>query len=136
MTSQKLLQQKYTNSNLGRVQNLVNKKSWLHTDYSQKNIQIPTTILAIIFWDVLMFHKIFLSPQVKRIVIISNKHGIYELPNELPNDFRVRILGNQEMSGRSQIFKELYPSVQSSSQNESFVNTSKNSSKNEIKLFP
>ena len=83
-----------------------------------------------------MFHKIFLSPQVKRIVIISNKHGIYELPNELPNDFRVRILGNQEISGRSQIFKELYPSVQSSSQNESFVNTSKNSSKNEIKLFP
>ena len=47
------------------------------------------TILAIIFWDFLMFYQTFLSPQVKRIVIISNKHGIYELPNELPNDLRM-----------------------------------------------
>ena len=39
-----------------------------------------------------MFDKIFVSPQVKRIVIISNKHGIYELPHELPNDLRK--LGN------------------------------------------
>ena len=31
---------------------------------------------------------------MKRIVIISNKHGIYELPHELPNDLRFRILGN------------------------------------------
>ena len=44
------------------------------------------TILAIIFWDILMFDKIFVLPQVKRIVITSNKHGIYELPHELPND--------------------------------------------------
>ena len=29
-----------------------------------------------------MFDKILVSPQVKRIVIISNKHGIYELPHE------------------------------------------------------
>ena len=40
--------------------------------------------------DILMFDKIFVSPQVKRIVIISNKHGIYELPNDL----RIRTLGN------------------------------------------
>ena len=53
-----------------------------------------TTILAIIFWDFLMFYQIFLSPQVKRIVIIDNKHGIYELPHTLPNDLRLRILGN------------------------------------------
>ena len=52
------------------------------------------TILPIIFWDILMFDKIFVSPQVKRIVIISNKHGIYELPHELPNDLRLRTLGN------------------------------------------
>ena len=37
-----------------------------------------------------MFDKIFVSTQVKRILIVSNKHGIYELPNELPNDLRVR----------------------------------------------
>ena len=30
-----------------------------------------------------MFDEIFLSPQVKRIMINSNKHGIYELPNDL-----------------------------------------------------
>ena len=41
------------------------------------------TILVIIFWDFLMFYQIFLLPQVKRIVIISNKHGMYELSNEL-----------------------------------------------------
>ena len=40
-----------------------------------------------------MFYEVFLSPQVKRIAIISNKHGIYELPNDLRlNDLRK--LGN------------------------------------------
>ena len=29
-----------------------------------------------------MFDQIFLSPQVKRSVIISNKHSIYKLPND------------------------------------------------------
>ena len=52
------------------------------------------TILAIIFRDLLTFHEIFFSPQVKRIVIISKKHGIYEFPHELPNDLRPKILGN------------------------------------------
>ena len=45
-----------------------------------------------------MFDKIFMSPQVKQILIISNKQGIYELPNEvpnnLPNDLRPRTQGN------------------------------------------
>ena len=35
-----------------------------------------------------MLYQIFLSPQVKRIEIISNKHGIYELSYELTNDLR------------------------------------------------
>ena len=39
-----------------------------------------------------MFYQIFLSPQVKRSAIISNKHGIYELPHELVTDFRLKIL--------------------------------------------
>ena len=43
--------------------------------------------MVIIFWDFLMFNQIFLSPQVKWSVIISNKHGIYELPHELPTAF-------------------------------------------------
>ena len=37
-----------------------------------------------------MFYEIFLSSQVKGWMIITYKHGIYELPNDL----RLRILGN------------------------------------------
>ena len=47
-----------------------------------------------IFWEFLMFNQILLSPQVKRCAIITHKHGIYELPHELPNDLRLSILGN------------------------------------------
>ena len=100
--------------------------------YIEKN----ATILAIIFWDFLMFYQIFVSAQVKWIVIISNKHGIYELPHELPNDLRLRILGNQEILRTSQIFTELQPSAQSSYQNENFVNTSKKLFKNWNWTFP
>ena len=41
-----------------------------------KNLQ------SFIFWDFSMFYQILLSPQVKRCVIITYKHGIYELPND------------------------------------------------------
>ena len=44
--------------------------------------------------DFLLFYQIFLSLQVKPTVIISNKHGIYELSHELPNDLSLKILGN------------------------------------------
>ena len=37
-----------------------------------------------------MFYQIFLSPQVKRIVIISNKHGIYDSTHELQKELRLR----------------------------------------------
>ena len=50
--------------------------------------------------------QVFLSPQLKRFVIISNKYGIYELHHELPNDLRFKILRNLETS-RSQNFIEL-----------------------------
>ena len=33
-----------------------------------------------------MFYQSFFSPQVKRIVVISNEDGIYELPYELTSD--------------------------------------------------
>ena len=42
----------------------------------------------------------FLSPQVKRCAIITYKHGIYELPHELPNDLTLRILGKEQISGK------------------------------------
>ena len=41
-----------------------------------------------------MFYPIFVSSQVEQNVIVSNKHGIYNLPHELPSDLRLRILGN------------------------------------------
>ena len=49
----------------------------------------------------------FFSPQVTGNVIISNKHCIYELPHELPNDLRLKILGNYERLGKSQNIIEL-----------------------------
>ena len=53
------------------------------------------------------WYQIFLSIQVKRSAIISNKKGVYELPQKLPNDLRLRILGNKEKSGKSQNLVEL-----------------------------
>ena len=47
-----------------------------------------------------MFYQIFLSPQMKRYAVITYKHEIYDLPHELPNDLRLRILGNQQKSGK------------------------------------
>ena len=61
-------------------------------------------------------------------MIISNKHGIYELPHELPNDLRLRIFEireNQENVKTSENYI-LVPSPQ----NKSFVNASKNLLKN------
>ena len=46
-----------------------------------------------------MFYQILLSPQVKQSAIISNKQGGYELPHELLNNLRLRILRNKEKSG-------------------------------------
>ena len=45
-------------------------------------------IIFIIFWDLLMFYQIFLSPQKKQCAIITYKQGTYELPHVLPNDLR------------------------------------------------
>ena len=44
-----------------------------------------------------MVDQIFLSPKVKRGLITSNKHGIYQLPSDL---LGLRILGNQEIAGK------------------------------------
>ena len=41
-----------------------------------------------------MFHQIFLSQQAKQNVIISNKHSKCQLPHEMLNDLRLKILGN------------------------------------------
>ena len=43
-----------------------------------------------------MFYEIFLSPQVKGIAIISNKHGINELPHEFLSELRLMDLRKLE----------------------------------------
>ena len=48
--------------------------------------------MEIISWDVLMFCQILLLPQVKRSEII----GVYEMPDELPNDLRLGIIGKKK----------------------------------------
>ena len=55
-----------------------------------KMLKVFPAIFFIIFWDFLMFHQIFLSPQVKRCAIITYKHGICELPHELTKVLRLR----------------------------------------------
>ena len=65
-------------------------------------MRLAATIIFIIFWDFLMFYQIFLLPQVKRSVSISKL-----LSHELPNDLKLRILGNPEKSRKSQNFLKL-----------------------------
>ena len=52
------------------------------------------TMMDIIFSNFLVLYQFFHSPQVKRSVIIRNKHGICELIHEVPNDLRLRISEN------------------------------------------
>ena len=65
------------------------------------------------FWNVTMFYHRPDSPQVKRNVISSIANLVYELPHELPNDLRLRILGNKEILGKSRIWVETLPTAQS-----------------------
>ena len=69
--------------------------------------KIIQTILVIIYGNGLMFEQIFLSPQVKQIVSISNTHGIYKLPHKSTNDLRFSILGSYEILRKSQISIEV-----------------------------
>ena len=52
------------------------------------------SVMAIIFYNFLIFYQIFLSPQVEPNVVIFFEKGIYDLPHELPNNLRLRILQN------------------------------------------
>ena len=62
--------------------------------------------------------------------------GIHAQPHEVPYDIRLRVLENQEISGKSQKCKELLPSAQSSSRNKNFASTSKNLLKKRNWIFP
>ena len=57
-------------------------------------LTLSSTTSFIMFWNFSMFYQTFLSPQLKRCVIITYKHGMYELPHQLLTDLKLRILGN------------------------------------------
>ena len=82
-------------------------QTYLFKSFKKTGSWIKDTIMVIIFWDFLMSDQNFLSPKAKRSVVTSNKHGIYELSDKLPNDLRIRILENQEISRKSWNFIEL-----------------------------
>ena len=54
---------------------------------------------------------------------------MYELPRKLPNNSRLKILGNQERSGKSQSLIELLPRAQSPPKPIFFLYQQKNSEK-------
>ena len=57
------------------------------------NAQSLPTTKVIKFWEFSFFFQIFFLPQVKGSLIITNKLYI-RVAYELPNDVRLRILGN------------------------------------------
>ena len=64
-----------------------------------------------------MFDQIFVSPQVKRSVIICNKRGIYKLPHELGlglglGFYEIRkCQGNLEISLNHSLVPSLSPKI-------------------------
>ena len=52
-----------------------------------------------------MFQQIFLSPQMKRCAIITYKHGMYELLNELPNDLRLNLRKSENIRKVSKLHR-------------------------------
>ena len=112
-------------SNLDQSFNISSEVIWYH-------FRFPHVTKFIMFSDFLMVEQVFLSPQVRQSMIISNKHVIYDFSHKLLNNY----IGSQEISRKSQNFVELLPSALSSSQNEKFVSASKNLLKNKSELFP
>ena len=53
-----------------------------------------------------MFYQILISLQVNGWEIITYKHGIYNFPHELPNDLRLKNLGNLGILGKGLNFIE------------------------------
>ena len=78
-------------------------------------------------FDVLInFHQ----PQYKQCKNITYKHGIYEFPQDLANDLRLKILETQEIVWKCLNSIEWDPSAQSTLKIETFVNTSEKLLKN------
>ena len=94
-----------------------------------------TAIIVIIFWDSLMFNQFFVLPQMKRCVVNTSKHGLYELLHELSKELRLKILRNQVISEKCISFITWEPSAHCPSRNENFVNIIKIVPKNRNQII-
>ena len=54
--------------------------------------KVLQTIMVILLSEFLIIDQIFLLPQLKLSVVISIKHGAYDLSNDLQNELRLRNL--------------------------------------------
>ena len=68
-------------------------------------------------------------------MISSIANLVYDLPHELPNDLRLRILGNKDIIGKSKIWVGIEPSAQSSFQKLNFGNSSQKTHKSRFQIF-
>ena len=75
------------------------------------------------------------SLKVKRNMISSIANVAYELPHELPNKLRPRILGNKEILRKSQLWVETWPSAQSPFQELNFGISSQKTRKSRYQTF-
>ena len=66
-------------------------------------------MLVIIFWNFLIIQLTTESPQVKRYLISRIRNLVHELSYELPKYLRFRILGNQEILEKCQIWLQTQP---------------------------
>ena len=93
--------------------------------------KIEFLYLVILFYNpghnILELYNILLQIRFttsKRKFDIQYSNLVHELPHELPNNLRLRILGNQKISEKYQIWVDTQPSVQSPCKNLNFANSS------------
>ena len=117
----------------------INSTKWINNT-SQYNfkliIQVTNTKTDALFFMSTIIFKIFHFEHLNQSTIISNNHGIYKLPHELPNNLFLRsyeIRKYQENLKISQNYT-LVPSIPAKIK--ILLNLAKNSWKLEIKLFP
>ena len=67
--------------------------------------------MFIIFSDILIDEQIFFSPEVKTSVIISNKHGIYELPHGVAERLKTWEIRKYQKNSKTSYNYSLVPSL-------------------------
>ena len=78
--------------------------------------------------------QIRLTRRKTKSDIQYSKLGIH-LPHELPNDLRLRILGNEEIIGKSKIWVRIWPSAQSPFEKLNSGNSSQKTHKSRYQSF-